>query len=121
MKNKASLMLIEQLIMLAVFTVTAAVCLKVFSYSNSLSEKIDRKSDACILAQSTAETIKNTQGEILTGGAYTAREGELTVAATEEQSGSSFLGAAKVSVFYGEEELFSIPVMWQKTPEGSTP
>ena len=58
MKDKTPLLLIEQLIMILVFALTAALCLRGFAYADGLSEQIYQQEQAAVLAQSAAETLK---------------------------------------------------------------
>jgi len=58
MKDKTPLLLIEQLIMILVFALTAALCLRGFAYGAQQSKQIQHREQAAILAQSTAEELK---------------------------------------------------------------
>ena len=58
MKDKTPLLLIEQLIMILVFALMAALCLRGFAYADGLSEQIYQQEQAAVLAQSAAETLK---------------------------------------------------------------
>ena len=64
MKDKTPLLLIEQLIMILVFALTAALCLRGFAYADGLSEQICQQEQAAVLAQSAAETLKGTNAQI---------------------------------------------------------
>lgn len=64
MKNKASLLLMEQLIMILVFALAAAVCLKGFAYAAQTSLAICQQEEAVFLAQSAAEQIKAHHGAV---------------------------------------------------------
>lgn len=64
MKSKASLTLMEQLIMLLVFALAAAVCLRAFVWADTHSAQIETTDKAVLLAQSTAETIKGSGGDV---------------------------------------------------------
>lgn len=59
MKNKAPLLLIEQLLMILVFALTAAFCLRGFAHSAQVSRQIQQQEQAVILAQSAAEMLKS--------------------------------------------------------------
>lgn len=63
MRNKAYLGLIEQLIMLLVFALTAAVCLQAFAWANSYSSRMEAVDSAVIIAQSAAEMIRSDDGD----------------------------------------------------------
>ena len=62
MKDKTPLLLMEQLIMILVFALTAAVCLRGFAYAAEVSRDLQQKEQAVWLAQSTAETLKAERG-----------------------------------------------------------
>lgn len=68
MRNKASLLLMEQLIMLLVFALTAAVCLQGFAYASQVSRSIHQRENGTFLAQTVAEEVKN--GQNRTGSYY---------------------------------------------------
>ena len=59
MKDKTPLLLIEQMIMILVFALVAALCLRGFAYAADLSKQIQQQEQAAILAQNTAELLKN--------------------------------------------------------------
>ena len=61
MKNKASLILMEQLIMILVFALAAALCLQVFAKSVQIAEQTACRDAAVQMAQNGAELWK--QGE----------------------------------------------------------
>lgn len=64
MKSKASLTLMEQLIMLLVFALAAAVCLRAFVWADTHSAQIETTDRAVLLAQSAAEAIKGSGGDV---------------------------------------------------------
>ena len=57
-RSKAPLALMEQIIMILVFALAAAVCLQAFVYSNSLSVKGEQENNAVSHAQEVAEYCK---------------------------------------------------------------
>ena len=57
-RSKAPLALMEQIIMILVFALTAAVCLQAFVYSDSLSRKSQNENLAAAHAQDVAEYMK---------------------------------------------------------------
>lgn len=59
MKSKAPLVLIEQLVMLLVFALTAALCLRAFVWSELRSQRLEARTYAVTLVQSAAETIRH--------------------------------------------------------------
>lgn len=121
MKNKASLPLMEQLIMILVFAMTAALCLQGFSAANKMSQRQEQMSRAVVLAQNAAETLKGTGGDYealakMTDTVYNdltnAEPYYLTV--TPMETADPLLGSACVQVFFEEELIFEISVAWQE-------
>ena len=64
MRNRAALMLMEQLLMVLVFALAAAWCLQVYAQADRISEEIGGRDRAVILAQNAAETIKSCKGDM---------------------------------------------------------
>ena len=64
MKSKAPLSLMEQLIMLLVFSLAAALCLQVFVLSSQMSRRCDARNQAEITIQNVAEILKASQGDL---------------------------------------------------------
>ena len=58
MKNKASLLLMELLVMIPVFALAAAICLQVFSAAQRTSLQTQRTEAAMGIAQNAAELLK---------------------------------------------------------------
>ena len=135
MRSKSPLTLMEQLVMILVFALAAALCLQIFVFadqSSARNEKIDRAVLAC---QNAAETIKATNLEDaaqLLGGTFS--DGVLSVRYDENweltESNCTYLlqaepvpspvaglGKAHVrvaSVDTPEEVLFELTVAWQE-------
>lgn len=64
MKNRTSLLLMEQLIMVLVFALGATLCLQLFVRADQLSRQSQQRDRAVVLAQSCAETIKGCSGDL---------------------------------------------------------
>ena len=65
MRSKTPLFLMELIIMLLVFSISAAVCLQVFSGAKKISEE-SRKLDAAVIqAQTIAECWKASHGDLI--------------------------------------------------------
>ena len=136
MKSKAPLLLMEQMIMLLVFALAAALCLQSFTYSDRLSRRGEARDTAATLSQTAAETVRHQGGtpeEALSaaaaalGGTF---DGEALKAGYDREGnpgGEEFLltvrpvstdvpGLAKVSVQveWGREILFEIDTAWQE-------
>ena len=124
MKNKAPLALMEQLVMLLVFALAAALCLQAFVLADQMSEENALRDRAVVRVQDAAETVKYTKGDMeraqqllggeLSGGKLTISDetGILTIE-TRENCGP-LLGAADVVMTDAEgKELFCVAVSWQ--------
>lgn len=143
MKNsKAPLVMMEQMVMLLVFALAAALCLQAFVKSDAISNRSQARDRAVTLVQSAAETIRYYGGDMgnalaqaaeALGGEYS--QGLLWVDYGEDwtslPSGSDSvyrltaqgvpaetpgLWKALVQVTEGDEEevLFKIEVAWQE-------
>ena len=137
MRSKTPLALMEQVVMVLVFALAAALCLKVFVFSNQMSQRNETVDHAVLLAQNTAETIK------ACGGVEEARDAlggdirqtlwsayyneDLTPAedadtacyhvdVLPQNSGVEGLGQAHIEVFLRNESegLFALSVAWQE-------
>ena len=137
MKSKAPLALMEQLVMVLVFALAAALCVQAFFASDRMSRQGEARDRAVLLAQNTAEYLKEygaeqtaqTLAQALGGTAETPErvcvylDGELSEDAAyllrvelEDAQCGGRLGRAEVSVYQAEaaEPLFSIPAAWQE-------
>ncbi len=63
MKQKTSLVLMEQMVMLLVFALAAAVCLQAFVTADRLSRQSEARDQAIVLVQSAAEVIRHYGGD----------------------------------------------------------
>ena len=127
MKSKAPLALMEQLVMVLVFALAAAVCLQVFVLSDRISRTCEARDRAVLMAQSAAETIKGCGGDYAQaartlGGGWdgqawtigydegwqeTAEDAAYVLRVTPGESGQDGLGMANITVT-GTEEIFSL-------------
>lgn len=127
MRSKTPLALMEQLVMVLVFALAAALCLRCFVLSNQLSERNALRDEAVLAAQSAAETVKSCGGdyertaELLNGvwndgivAVHTVEEYSLFI--TPEESGDPLLGNARIEVFSNKDDrmLFELTVAWQE-------
>lgn len=62
MKSKAPLLLMEQMVMLLVFALAAALCLQAFVKSDGLSGNSEKRDRAVTLCQTAAETVRHSGG-----------------------------------------------------------
>ena len=128
MRSKATLVLMEQLIMVLVFAIAAALCLRVFAGSGNLSKQYEMTDRAVLEAQAVAESLKHSKTEPF--------DGQLTVSYDENwlptsdaaayylhitcSRPNSYLVQANISVCTADgKELFALPVAWQTEPEVS--
>ncbi len=63
MKHKTSLVLIEQAVMLLILAVAAALCLRVFAWSDTRATENHSKDQALLQLQSAAEVLKDHHGD----------------------------------------------------------
>lgn len=124
MKNKAFAPLIEQICMIAVFAIVAAVCIGGFSMAYNISRETERKDAAVLLAQNTAEQLKG--GSITLAGetlvlCYDAQlqptageDAEYTVTVTSVPTQQALLCGARITVYYADEALFALTVHYQE-------
>lgn len=140
MKNKAPLALMEQLIMLLVFALAAALCLQVFVNAGRISRFCEMRSHGVTVAQNAAEALKANSGDLeqcarSRGGTWDDRiwqqgyddcwqltssenaEFLLQVTLAEEQV--PLLGRAEIEVKKADgERLVGFSVSWQEDTHG---
>jgi len=119
MRSKTPLVLMEQLVMVLVFAMAAAICLQVFSLSDGLSKENEARAEAALLAQNTAEELKSSYGEALldweeADGIYYMEEDGYRVQVQTAEAEISGLRKVELQVLQEEEVLFEIPVAWQE-------
>ncbi|MBR2062204.1 MAG: hypothetical protein IJ969_02705 [Anaerotignum sp.] len=119
MRSKTPLVLMEQLVMVLVFAMAAAICLQVFGLSDRLSKENEARAEAALLAQNTAEELKSSYGEVLldweeVDGIYYMEEEGYRVQVQTAETEISGLQKVKLQVWQEEEVLFEIPVAWQE-------
>lgn len=64
MSRKAPIALIEQTVMILIFALAAALCLRVFAWSDLRSVRNDARDQAVLIAQTAAETLKAEGGDM---------------------------------------------------------
>lgn len=114
MKNKSSLILMEQLVMILVFSLAAALCLQAFVWADETSRQIRQKDQAAVLCQNAAEILKATGST--EQAAAVADQNDLTLRIQEIDSGIPGLGTANIWVTEAAtgQTLFSITAGWQE-------
>ena len=78
MRSKAPLALMEQLVMVLVFALAAALCVQAFVLSDQTSRRNEARDRAVLEAQNAAEELKSVHGEFqqmteLYGGSWNGR------------------------------------------------
>lgn len=136
MKNKAPLSLIEQLIMILVFALTAAFCLQGFTLANRISRHQEAQAKAVVITQNAAELLKYTSGNFsqsasILGGSVngdvwivpydaswqlisSSPEAVYLLKVTCLNTDDPFLGTAQIQVLCEEEVIFEITTAWQE-------
>lgn len=121
MKDKAPLSLMELGIMVLVFAVTAALCLKAFALADTRSRSLLQQEEALLLAQSAAETVKHCDGDLAEAAALLedsllqAQQNGLQLVIAPEAAALSGFGKASVRVLDGAgQELVCLPAAWQE-------
>lgn len=125
-RSKAPLALMEQIIMILVFALTAAVCLQAFVYANTLSKKGENENLAASHVQEVVEYCKMSGGDL--DQVCASLSGERTESGLkvsyEEDSMTVYLAVTDSSPWlekarvYAEledgQEIFSLETAWQK-------
>ena len=111
MRSKASLFLMEQLVMVLVFALAAALCLQVFVRAEEISLETARRDEAVFLAQNAAEMLK--AGKDMAG----VETDPYAVKIQEIPSKIPGLGQTEIAVWYEGEELYVLTVGYQEVGE----
>ena len=136
MKNRTTLFFVEQLVMLLVFAMAAAVCIGIFSASSRIRQQALDQDRAVFLTQTAAELLKSCSGDLdaleeITGGTCDANRLTVFCSHTLQQdpdgiyqlviqkiSGETpMVGTAAITVARREEPgriLFSVETAWQE-------
>ena len=135
MKRNASLALIEQVIMLLILIMAAALCLQAFVWSDQRSLYYEERDRGIVELQSTAEILKAHDGDFFAaaesyGGTATQTQwvlnfdenwniidtaGVYQICATAVESDTNYLGSATLTVQRTEgDALAQLTVSWQE-------
>lgn len=125
-RSKAPLALMEQIIMILVFALAAAICLQAFVYSNHLSKTGEQRELAVTKAQQVTEYCKAKHGNLdnvskALGGVRTSdglkisyQDEEMDVVLRVTES-NSYMEKATVTVMeQGGSEIYSMEIAWQR-------
>jgi len=109
MRSKVTLILMEQLIMVLVFALTAALCLAFFAKADVAAREVARQDAAVLLAQNTAERLKagETPEQLVAQTPHTLEIVPLN-------SDTAGLAQAEIRIFYQEKLVFSLVTGWQE-------
>ena len=69
MKSKAPLLLMEQMVMLLVFALAAALCIQAFVKSDAISRTCEARDRAVVLCQNAAEAVRHSGGDFAAAAA----------------------------------------------------
>ena len=135
MKSRAPLALMEQTVMVLVFALAAALCLRAFVLADGISRQVEATDRAVLWAESAADTLKARNGDLAQAAAElggnldgqrwiiplhetwqeTAGEPAYTLTARPVETGRPLLGKAQIDVAEKNgERLFSLEVCWQE-------
>ena len=120
MRNKTSLLLMEQLVMVLVFALAAALCLNAFVAADRISQETARRDEAVLLAQNAAEILKATSGDA--EGVAQMLEADAAAAGCRLEiltvdSGIALLGQAEIQVWQEDMQIFTLRTGWQEVAE----
>ena len=136
MKNKAFLSILEQICMILVFVIAAALCLRGFSLANKKSRDRDTLDMSVTAAQNTAEVLKSNKGDlslcadVLSGSAnedtltvlydedgHPTKDGDkeyFKLIAVKQEGEHPLTESALIRVISGDETVFELTVVWAK-------
>lgn len=130
MNSKTPLFLMEQLIMILVFSLTAALCLQGFTLANRLSLRQEARTNGVLYTQNMAELLKSTSGNyekavnmfsqltpecsVCLGKEITDRDSGSLLLITPLDSETPLFASARIQYFFEGDPLFEITVCWQE-------
>ena len=136
MKSKAPLALMEQILMVLVFALAAALCLQIFVFGSQVSRRSEARDSAMLVVQNAAEVLKVNRGNMqlcarLLGGENNADvwqigydadwqetnsdAAEYLVRAVPVATNDPLLGCADVfAQTVDGDSLFQVRVAWQE-------
>lgn len=118
MKSRASLVLMEQLVMILVFALCAALCLGLFARADALSRETELQDRAVVLAQSVADAVKACRGDLDEAARIAGGEdaGDLILDLVPLPQRIPGLGEASVAVFDAQtgQLLVCLNAAWQE-------
>ncbi len=126
MKNKTALLLIELVLLVAVFAAAAAICLRLFAWADAASRKDTRQDQALLHAQNAAQEIKLAKGDLeqaaarlggeVSGGIWEKKlEDGCVLRVESRETDTKYLGMASITVLDTDgSALARIDACWQE-------
>ena len=131
MRRRTSLVLMEQLVMLLVFALAGALCLRAFAWAEQSSRERADRDRALLCAQNMAQNLKSSRGDLPEPGAARAGDdwvlwydgewepcetpGEYRLTVQRVPTQLPGLGEARIQVWdRAGEVLARLDVMWQE-------
>lgn len=142
-RGKTALLLMEQLVMLLVFSLAATLCLQAFVHAHRLSLDVEARDRGAELIQSVAETLRHTGGDFpraargLGGedlgadrlrleldGDWAPVEGDPRYVLGADRQASDLPGLGRGRVWLRDEaedrELLGLDITWQEVISGES-
>jgi len=133
-RSRASLVLIEQVVMILVFALAAALCLKAFVWADTESAALWERDKALRCAQNAAEVIKNCRGDMgaaveIMGGSVnsgdwiirydenwqiTEKEDPYCLVVSPRDDGLRYMASAEIMVYEYDTQLAALTAAWQE-------
>lgn len=140
MRNKATLTLMELSIMLAVFALAAALCMRGFVWAAETADTCGARDQALVEVQNAAEVLKSCRGDLegaaerfggsQDAGVWTVRYNEqweqvlqggvYTLRVERTESKVDLLGTAEIRMLSAQTCLIELETAWQEeSPDGA--
>ena len=125
MRTKSPLVMLEQVVMLLVFALAAALCLRAFVQADSMSKTNAARDEAMVQVQQAAEVVKHCRGDLeqaadileghWDGETLTIPAADFTVTAVPVPTDDDLPGMAEISAADPKGTLlFRVSVAWQR-------
>lgn len=125
MKNKTALLLMELAVLVGVFALTTAMCLRLFAWADTTAREDALRDTALLHAHNAAQEIKLARGDLKQaarqyGGIATEAVWELPLEdgcllRAEKQARTDYLGVAQITVLAGDGSvLIRLDACWQE-------
>ena len=132
MRSKAPLALMEQVVMVLVFALAAALCLRVFAFAGQISRRCEAVDRAALECQQMAETLKSADVRPAFSGGRAAiyYDGNWNPLPSKDEASYIMkitflspkvagLGSAEIYMYTAEtgEALFALTAAWQEVSD----